>query len=115
VNSSSFGLLFTEPITTSSVIGNGGAYAQSLFVPNVNIGGVLHNVVYVATEQNMIYAFDADQNQSPLWTHQYGAPMQPRAGIQDYLGDSIGIQSTPVVDIAGGTMYFVSATRISGN
>src|SRR5579864_8867397 len=115
VNSSSFGLLFTQPITTPSVIGSGGVYAQPLYLPNVTIAGVLHNVVYVATEQNMVFAFDADQSQAPLWLQQYGPPIQPRAGIQDYLGDSIGIQSTPVIDRASGTMYFVSATQVSGN
>src|SRR5262249_38067514 len=103
------------PINTSSVIGSGGVYAQPLFVPNVNISGALHNTVYASTEQNMIYAFDADQAQAPLWTQQYGPPIQPPPGVQDYLGDSIGIQSTPVIDVSRRTMYFVAATQVNGN
>src|SRR5947209_4639483 len=55
VNSGSFGLLFGQPIVNSSVIGSGGVYAQPLYVPNVNIEGALHNVVYVVTEQNMVF------------------------------------------------------------
>jgi len=114
VNSSSFGLLFSQPIATSAVIGQGGTYAQPLCAPNLNVGGAFHNVVYAATEQNMIFAFDADQNQAPLWSQQYGAPIQPR-DAQSYLGDSSGIQSTPVIDIPSKTMYFVSASPLNGN
>src|ERR1700751_5237719 len=42
-------------------------YAQPLYVPNVNINGVLHNVVYVATEHDQVYAFDVNSGQQ-LWT-----------------------------------------------
>src|SRR5579871_4109559 len=74
VNSSTFGRLFTRVV-------DGSIYTQPLYVPNVYFANVpdptkkttfsYHNVVYVATEHNTVYAFDADSNQfvnaSPLW------------------------------------------------
>jgi hypothetical protein len=54
VNAGQFGLLFTDAIDAA-------AYAQPLYVPNVAIPGLgTHNVVYVATENDSVYAFDAD-------------------------------------------------------
>ena len=47
VNSASFGKLFSQPV-------DGYVYAQPLYVSNVTIGGVVHNVVYVATEHDEI-------------------------------------------------------------
>src|ERR1043165_1106695 len=55
VNASQFGRLFVQPV-------DGYAYAQPLYVSKVSISGVTHNVVYVATEHDSVYAFDADSN-----------------------------------------------------
>jgi hypothetical protein len=53
VNSASFGRLFTNMV-------DGCVYAQPLYVPNLNIQGQTHNVFFIATEHNTVYAFDAD-------------------------------------------------------
>ena len=58
VNAVQFGKLFSNAI-------DGTADASPLYVPSVNISGVLHNVVYVATEHDSVYAFDADGRQPP--------------------------------------------------
>src|SRR3984893_6141128 len=64
VNSGSFGKLFSYPV-------DGQLYAQPLYVQNVVIPSKgTHNVVYVATENDSVYAFDADsakKNPNPLW------------------------------------------------
>src|SRR5215472_6837821 len=64
VSRGSFGKLFSIRV-------DGRVHAQPLYVPSVVIGGTSHNVLYVATENNSVYAFDADSvlgaNSSPLW------------------------------------------------
>ena len=48
---------------------DGQVYAQPLYLPNVTIGGAIHNVVFAATENDTVYAFDADATSvgAPLW------------------------------------------------
>ena len=65
VNRSSFGKLFTQSV-------DGAVIGQALYLPSVTIPNLgVHNVVYVATMHNSVYAFDADsatgKNSSPLW------------------------------------------------
>ena len=59
VNVQNFGLRATLPV-------QGYVYAQPLYVPHVTINGTSHNVVYVATEHDQVYAFDANNGQQ-LW------------------------------------------------
>jgi hypothetical protein len=115
VNSSSFGKLFSYPV-------EGQTYAQPLYVPNVVISGKgTHNVVYVATEHDQVYAFDADGSASqPLWQDSF---IDPAHGITSVptkqyfclsLNPEMGITSTPVIDPATGTLYVVAATEEKG-
>ena len=53
VNSTAFGKLYTVTV-------DGAVYAQALYIPGVSISGGTHNVLYVATEHDSVYAVDAD-------------------------------------------------------
>ncbi|MGZ5507729.1 MAG: LamG-like jellyroll fold domain-containing protein [Limisphaerales bacterium] len=109
VNSSHFGLWFTYPV-------DGQVYGQPLYVSSVAIPGQgTHNVVFVATEHNSVYAFDADSNAGPnnglFWRARFG-PTAPapnniwtRYGLYGDITPEIGITSTPVIDRASGTLY----------
>jgi len=115
VNSTSFGKLASYAI-------DGIAHASPLYVANVNVPGYgIRNVVYVATEHNGFYAFDADgRNATPLW---YRSFINPSAGITTVPDDDvqeffditpeIGITGTPVIDPASKTLYVVVKTKES--
>jgi hypothetical protein len=107
---------------------DGTVYAQPLYVPHVLIPGKgLHNVVYVATENDTVYAFDADTNQPPLWQRSLippGEQIVVEADISDNtthdscnnIAPVIGITSTPVIDLTTHTMYVVAKTKkVSGS
>ena len=117
VNASQFGLVFTDTIDAA-------AYAQPLYVPNVAIPNLgTHNVVYVATENDSVYAFDADQQGPPLWHTSFinpalGITPVPSTDLGEGCGDLvpiIGITATPVIDPAegpAGTLYVVSKVKL---
>jgi hypothetical protein len=115
VSANSFGKLYSFPI-------QGNVYAQPLYVPGVPINGGTHNVIYVATEHDAVYAFDADSNSpTPLWTVSFTSPdgtsvttvPASDTGCPD-LTPELGITGTPVIDTSSNTMYLVARTKESG-
>src|SRR4051812_26198128 len=105
VKSGNFGKLF-------SYVVDGYLYAQPLYVSGLTLRGGKHNVVFAATEFDSVYAFDADNygDGSPLWKTsllQPGETPQPGGNPKP----SIGITSTPVIDLNTQTMYVVSAQQ----
>lgn len=106
VNTTKFGRLFSRPV-------DGQIWAQPLYVGGVNG----KNVVYVATEHNSVYAFDADDlrpDAPPLWTRNFGAPV-PSADTQcGLLSPEVGITSTPVIDAQAKTIWFTTRNKENG-
>jgi outer membrane protein assembly factor BamB len=107
VNVTQFGKLFSEST-------DGQAYAQPLYLASVRIGGAIHNVVYVATENDSVYAFDADNGQM-LWHTSFlihGATTVPYTDVScNLLAPQIGITSTPVIDPSTHTIFVVAMTK----
>jgi hypothetical protein len=124
VNSSSFGAMFSLSV-------NGSVYAQPLYLAGQTIGGNVHNVLFVCTMEDVIYAFDADSNTganaSPLWTLNLTDPPNVVAPTWDQITNkkptstggnvtgTVGIISTPVINTGNGMMYVVARTLETGN
>jgi hypothetical protein len=106
VTKGSFGFLYSRPI-------KGSVYGQPLYVPGVTIKGAKHNVVYIATAQNMVYAFDADDGMAPAyWTKTFEAPFPLTGGYPscaDMKASGIaGITGTPVIDVDQNKLFVVT-------
>ena len=119
VSADSFGLLFSRAV-------EGQIYAQPLYVPRVSIPSprgappVEHAVVFVATEHDDVYAFDADDpaESAPLWHVHLGEPVPTGElitwGFCHDLAPEIGITSTPTIDLASGTLYVETKEKLAG-
>jgi hypothetical protein len=116
VNKTQFAKLFTQAV-------DGQVYAEPLWVPSVNISGQgFHNVVFVATEHDSVYAFDGDQSGPALWHTSFinpalGVTSIPKGDVEVGLDLSpeVGITSTPVIDAVNGILYVEARTKdVSG-
>jgi hypothetical protein len=114
VNATNFGRLFTEPV-------DGQIYATPLYKHNVMIGGVAHDVAFVVTEHDGVYAFDVPADADApagalLWSRSFidpanGITSVPSADTSGNIFPEYGITGTPVIDPATNTMYFVTQTK----
>ena len=114
VNSTSFGKL-------ASCAVDGAIYGQPLWVANVLLSGVKHNVVFVTTQHDTLFAFDGDSNTCVmLWSINLidaahggtsGEIPVPSMSVGNGTGDiqpEVGVNGTPVIDASSGTLYVVS-------
>jgi Immunoglobulin I-set domain len=111
VKSTSFGMVGTLSV-------DGGVDAEPLYVSNLTLAGGVHNVVYVVTENDSVYAFDAD-TLAQLW---HVSVLGANETASDNRGCGqvspiIGITSTPVIDLSAGTHgeIFVVAMSLDNN
>ena len=124
VTTSTFGKLFSCSVDAA-------VYAQPLWVPNLTISSAKHNVILVATQNDSLYAFDADTNSTPctpLWHANLidsahgantGETSVPSSGSGALVGrgsgdiaPEVGVTGTPVIDPATNTVYVVSKSAI---
>ncbi|MGA8506055.1 MAG: hypothetical protein WB762_10655 [Candidatus Sulfotelmatobacter sp.] len=99
VNSTQFGKLFSYSV-------DGQIYAQPLYLPQITIAGGTHDVVYVETQNNSVYAFDATGAQTtPFWHVNLGPSVTKD---NEYGVFVVGILSTPVIDATTNTIYLVA-------
>jgi len=109
---SSFKLLFKD--TTDD-----GTYFQPLYVPALNLGSAgTHNVIFVGTENNTVYAFDADTKGAPLWSKSLTPSGETLQAMNDYANTRIphmGISGTGVIDPSSNTLYVVAASKTTAS
>jgi hypothetical protein len=125
VSTATFGKLFSCTV-------DGAIYAQPLWVANLAIGGGRHNVVFVATQHDSLYAFDADTSPcTKYWSVSlidaaHGAPAAETSvpsgfanspigqGVGGDIAPEVGVTGTPVIDPAASILYVVSKSIGSG-
>lgn len=114
VSAAHFGKLFSYAV-------DGQVYAQPLSVQALSIGGGTHNVVYVATMEDSVYAFDADKN-TTYWHVKFTSGSVTPVPIVDITNNNnlnihgdVGILSTPVIDRSSGTLYVLARTKDTSN
>jgi hypothetical protein len=98
---------------------DGDVYAQPLYIPHLEIPGKgPRNVLFIATEKDSVYAFDADAlSAEPLWQVSFVdakkriSPVSSRDVHCPFIEPDIGITSTPVIDLPSKTLYTLARTR----
>jgi hypothetical protein len=119
VNAGGFGKLASCPV-------DGAIYGQPLWVANLTVNGGTHNVVFVATQHDSLYAFDADSSSClQLWkanlvdtSHgaaagETGVPYTLLGNATGDVKPEIGVTGTPVIDPSTGIIYVVSKSTDS--
>jgi hypothetical protein len=99
---------------------DGAVYAQPLFIPSVEIPGQgRHDVLFLATEHDSVYAFDATRpGDPPLWQvslldrSRGSVPVSEDDAQCPFIRPEVGITSTPVIDLKTGTLYLLARTKI---
>jgi hypothetical protein len=113
VNAAQFGKQFLMAV-------DGDVYAQPLYVPGLEIPGKgVHDVVFVATEHDSVYAFDAaGKPAEPLWKTSFLRPgietMPVGEARCSFISPELGITPTPAIDLASRTMYVIARTKEGG-
>ena len=112
VSAAHFGKLFSLKV-------DGDVYAQPLYFSGVDVPGKgRHNILFVATEHDSVYGFDADQpSPEPLWKVSFltdGVKTVSAGNVQcPFITPEVGITSTPVIDPKSGTLYVLARTKES--
>jgi hypothetical protein len=119
INQNSFGKLFSCQV-------DGQLYAEPLWVSSLTVNGSVRNVIFVATQHDSLYAFDADANPcQQLWqvglidnahggtTGETPASATIVGGASD-ISPEIGVTGTPVIDPKTDTLYVVSKSQSTG-
>jgi hypothetical protein len=113
VTASKFGKLFTYNV-------DGYVYGQPLYVPGLSIGGAQHNVIFVATQSDTVYAFDADHGGAPLWQKSLvdaaaGEAPVPGADVDgSSIAPTIGVTATPVISLERNAIYVEARSKQNG-
>jgi len=118
VTTSTFGKVFSCQV-------DGAVYAQPLWMASLNIGGGTHNVLFVATQHDGLYAFDADANPCVTYWHVslidtlHGGTGNETPIIWNDVGNcygdiypEVGVTGTPVIDSLTSTLYVVSSSEV---
>jgi len=105
VKQSSFGLLRLLPV-------DGKVDAQPLALGSYLIGGAAHNVAYVATEHDSVYAFDADTG-AQLWRVSLLGAGETTSDARScgQVAPEIGVTATPVIDRSAGSLFVVAMSK----
>src|ERR1043165_1058724 len=113
VNAAQFGKIFSWKV-------DGDVYSQPLYLPGVSVPGKgTHDLVFIATEHDSVYAFDAaGRPADPLWKAtllQPGETTVPASDVRcPFIAPEVGITPTPVIDSATGTLYVLARSKSVG-